>query len=116
VDPRIRAKVLGLRVEHPDWSLRAIAGESGASRRSVQRWLAAEGLRGPGGVRGAVGAYAAERAVPGVVSQGRGPVALSAVRPMSEADHAAFDSYTGPPASTWWWGSRPEPERWWVYP
>jgi hypothetical protein len=45
----------------------------------VQRWLSQEGLRG-----------AAWRA-----------------REMTEADHVAFDAYTGPPASTWFWMVRP---------
>jgi hypothetical protein len=26
-----------------------------------------------------------------------------AAREMSDEDHAAFDAYTGPPASTWCW-------------
>jgi hypothetical protein len=32
-----------------------------------------------------------------------GPIALSAVRPMTEEDHERFDRYRGAPASTWFW-------------
>jgi hypothetical protein len=62
VDGRIRAKVLGLAVEHPDWGSRKIAREAGASRRSAQRWLAAEGLRGSGAARDRFAPCAADRA------------------------------------------------------
>jgi hypothetical protein len=56
VDGRVQAAIYGLAVEHPDWGSRRIAREAGASRRSAQRWLAAEGragvvLRGTAAVR-----------------------------------------------------------------
>jgi hypothetical protein len=97
VDGRIRAAVLGLAVEHPDWGSRRIAREAGASRRSAQRWLAAEGLRGPGAERDRFGPYAADGAGVGVVGPGGGSVAWAqaAVRAMTAEDHARMDREPG---------------------
>jgi hypothetical protein len=104
VDAKIRARVLALGIENPSWGSRRIAKEAGASRRSTQRWLAAEGLRGSGVARVRRAPYAAEQ--PGVgVGQGGRSVALSAVLPMTEADHERFDRYRGAvyeSPSVWW--------------
>ena len=105
-DPRVRAKVLALGIEHPDWGSRRIAREAGASRRSAQRWLAAAGVRGAGAA--AVRAPA-ESGPPGGESgpAERRSVALSAVLPMTEEDHRRFDAYRGAvyeSPSVWWSG------------
>jgi hypothetical protein len=106
VDGKIRAHVFALAVEHADWGSRRLAREAGASRRSVQRWLAAEGLRGSGAAASRVGPYAAVRAPAGLVVPVVGlgpadrPVALSAVRPMTEEDHVRFEADR--PVSGWW--------------
>jgi hypothetical protein len=116
VDPRVKAAVLGLAIEHPDWGSRRIAREAGASRRSTQRWLAAEGLRGSaaGGLRRAP--YGAEQARVGVLvpATGLGPQNRAAVAwaraassAMSEEDHARFDAYRGAvyeSPAVWWTG------------
>jgi hypothetical protein len=108
VDGKIRAKVLGLAVEHPDWGSRRIAREAGASRRSVQRWLAAEGLRGSGAARLRRVAYTAEPAPAGVMVSAGGFVAWAKalLTAMTEDDHERFDRYRGAPASTYVWTFR----------
>jgi hypothetical protein len=106
-----------LAVEHPDWGSRRIAREAGASRPSVQRWLAVEGLRGSGAARGRRGDYAADRAPAGVVgpaawlgSQNRAAAAWAkaALTAMSEEDHERFDRYRGAVYES--------PGVWWVFP
>jgi Homeodomain-like domain len=109
VDARIRARVFALALEHPDWGSRRIAREAGASRRSVQRWLAANGVRGTGAARDRFAPYAADQAPPVVVGQGRGSVAWEAAmaRSMSPEDHEKFDTYRGAvyeSPGVWWTG------------
>jgi hypothetical protein len=104
VDPRIRAAVLGLAVEHPTWGSRRIAREAGASRRSTQRWLAAEGL----GSAAERSRAAAEKVVGHRESDaGERPIAMSAVLPMTPEDHDRFDRYRGAvyeSPGVWWTG------------
>jgi hypothetical protein len=96
----VRARVLALGIEHPDWGSRRIAREAGASRRSAQRWLAAAG-------RVRVSAPPAAAASSEPVESDR-PIALSAVRPMTEEDHRRFDTYRGAVYES--------PGVWWTFP
>jgi hypothetical protein len=117
VDGRIRAAVFALAIEHPDWGSRRIAREAGASRRSAQRWLAAEGLRGSGVARVRRRDVATDRAGVGVIDPGaglgpqnRGAVAWAkaAVTAMTEEDHERFDRYRGAVYES--------PGVWWTFP
>jgi hypothetical protein len=96
VDGWVQAAIYGLAAEHPDWGSRRIATAAGCSRRTVQRYLRA----GLGPLR--LGGLTADRAPAGWLgqpdglgSENRAQPALSAVRPMTPADHAIFDTYRG---------------------
>jgi hypothetical protein len=98
LDPRVRARILGLHAEDPSLSTRKIAAMVGCSRETV-RLIVKSASGSP--VEGLV-ARSVAAGVPVPAWQ-----AKWAAREMSEEDHERFDTYIGPPASVWFWGSRP---------
>ena len=104
LDGRVRARIFALHAEDPGLGVRRIAArveaETGVkvSRETVRKLL--RSVPAPELVVGAVD--------PGPGDDPDRPVALSAVRPMTEEDHRRFDEYRGAVYET--------PGVWWTFP
>jgi Homeodomain-like domain len=90
LDPRVRARILGLHAEDPSLSTRKIAAMVGCSRETV-RLLVRSAHQSP-----LSESPTSQAVTPTLVSAG-GSVAwaAAAARATSEADHAKFDTYRG---------------------
>ena len=100
----MRARIFALHAEDPGLGVRRIAAR-------VEAETGGEDVAGDGSQ--AAASVPAPELVVGAVDPGPGddpdrPVALSAVRPMTEEDHRRFDEYRGAVYET--------PGVWWTFP
>jgi hypothetical protein len=89
LDPRVRARILGLHAEDPSLSTRKIAAMVGCSHETV-RLLVRSAHQSP-----LSESPTSQPVTPTLVSAGGSVASAAAARAMSEADRAKFDTYRG---------------------